>query len=55
MVDIEKLRSAIRRFESSSAPHSWSSSSPATIGDINKLRASIKSVLKEFVDELEKE
>lgn len=54
MVDTEKLRQAIRRFESSSAPHSWSLSNPATIGDINKLRDSIKTVLKTFVDELEK-
>ena len=53
MVDTEKLRQAIHRFELSSAPHSWSQSKPATTGDINKLRDSIKTVLTAFVDELE--
>lgn len=54
MVDTKKLRQAISRFESSSAPHSWSQSKPATIADLNKLRDSIKTVLTTFVDELEK-
>ena len=54
MVDTEKLRQAIHRFELSSAPHSWSQSKPASTGDINKLRDSIKTVLTAFVDELEK-
>lgn len=51
--DVQKLRNAIQTFMSESQPHSWSTSSPATIGDINKLRESIGRLMKKFVDELE--
>ena len=54
MVDTDKLRKAIRQFELSSTPHSFSQSKSATNADINKLRDSIKTVLTVFVDELEK-
>ena len=54
MIDIDGLRKAIRVFEIDSMPHSWSASNPASIGDINKLRDSIKAVLSAFVDELER-
>ncbi len=54
MLDTEKLRRAIRTFELKSDPHSCSTSSSATVGDINKLRSSISDVLKAFVEELEK-
>ena len=54
MKDVQKLRNAIQAFKSESQPHSWSTSSPATIEDINKLRESIERLMKKFADELER-
>lgn len=54
MADIQKLRNAIQAFKSESQPHSWSVSSAATIGDINKLRESIERLMTKFVDELDR-
>lgn len=53
-VDTEKLRKAIQRFEDDSRPSSFSETRPATLADLNKVRNSVVTALRAFVDELEK-
>ena len=55
MVDTQKLRNAIKRFEFDAGPNNGDRSRPATIGDIKKLQKRIAEVLSVFVDELEQE
>lgn len=55
MIDTQKLRKAIQRFEFDAGPNNGDRSAPATVGDIKKLQKRIAEVLSVFVDELEQE
>ncbi|WP_297569039.1 hypothetical protein [uncultured Anaerovibrio sp.] len=55
MVDIEKLRQAVKDYDFYSRPSNSGSSSPATVGDINKLIDRTVIVLNSFINELEKD
>lgn len=54
MADVEKLRRAIRSFESSARPSSATSGTQATVDDLWNLIRETSKVLRVFVDELEK-
>lgn len=53
MVDTQKLYKAIEKFEFRSHPSSAISSTPATVGDINKLIKNTTELLRTFASELE--
>ena len=55
MVDTNKLRQAVINFAFYSRPSNCNDNHPATVRDINKLIDKTAIVLKQFIDELEKE
>ena len=55
MIDTEKLRKAIEHFKFCSRPSSANNSTPATVGDINRLVKNTADLMSVFLAELEKD
>ena len=53
MVNTERLRQAVSDFAFDASPTSASASTPATVGDVNKLIEKTAIVLNQFIEELE--
>lgn len=54
MVDIDKLKKAVKQFVSNSTPSDANMFAPCTVGDLNKVIGNLADTLGVFIAELEK-
>lgn len=53
LIDMDKLRKAVRSFAFHARPSSANDATPCTVGDLNEVIADVRKVLEAFIDEIE--